>query len=282
MRLAGRRRVLAATAGGVLAVGVSVCINDAALSAENEDCILDHCADQAEPGRKPVAQPKPIEPKPVAAKPDPADDIEPQQTAAEQDSAQPRGPSRPGSFDFYVLSLSWSPGFCATSNGRSYAQCESGANLGFVVHGLWPQYEHGFPSDCRAAQFPSRVAVESAHGLYPDDGLARYEWRRHGTCSGKSPTDYFADVRRAREAVTIPPAFQTASQQQSWVPIDIERAFIAANPRLRPGMLAVACRRGTLEEVRICFSKDLREFQTCPEVVSHDCHGSNIAVPPMR
>ncbi len=269
MRSAGCRRSLAAVAGLVLAFGASVCLNDAALSAGDADCILDHCADQA-PGK----ESKTVSPQNAGT--------EPAQEVSERDSAQPRGPSRPGSFDFYVLSLSWSPGFCATNTGRSYAQCETGANLGFVVHGLWPQYEHGFPSDCRAAQFPSRIAVESAHGLYPDDGLARYEWRRHGTCSGKSPTDYFADVRRAREAVTIPPAFQTAGQQQSWVPVDIERAFIAANPRLKPGMLAVACRRGTLEEVRICFSKDLREFQVCPEVVSHDCHGSNISVPPMR
>src|ERR1700752_4296533 len=39
------------------------------------------------------------------------------------------------------------------------------------------------------------------------------------------------------------------------------RAFIAANPRLRPGMLGVTCQDGELQEVRICFSKDLREFQ---------------------
>jgi ribonuclease T2 len=283
MRAAACQRSFAAGAGVILALGMCVVLNGPARGAEDEDCILDHCADQMEPGpnHKAVSPPKPAELKPVAAKPDPANDIE--APASEPDSAQPRGPSRPGLFDFYVLSLSWSPGFCATNGGRSYSQCQTGSNLGFVVHGLWPQYEHGFPSDCRAsAQYPSRVAIESAHGLYPDDGLARHEWRRHGTCSGKSPSDYFADVRRAREAVTIPPPFQTASDQQSWVPVDIERAFIAANPKLKAGMVSVACRRGMLEEVRICFSKDLHDFQTCPEVVSHDCRGSNISVPPVR
>ncbi len=250
-----------------------------AWAAENDDCILDHCADQAAPRVAPKA--KPDVAKPVSdRKPDPANDIEPPADESEG-GARPRGASRPGDFDFYVLSLSWSPGFCATG-GRARSQCASGANLGFVVHGLWPQYEHGFPSDCAAGAYPSRIAVQSAQGLYPDDGLARHEWRRHGTCSGKSPTDYYADVRRAHDAVSIPSPFQSAQQQQTWTPVDIERAFVAANPGLKPGMLAVACRSGVLEEVRICFSKDLRAFQACPEVAHSDCRGPALSVPPVR
>ncbi len=107
------------------------------------------------------------------------------------------------------------------------------------------------PRIAAASRRRRRLALQSAKGLYPDEGLARYEWRKHGNCSGKSPTGYFADVRRARDAVTIPPPFRAAHETQNWTPIDIERAFIAANPRLRPGMLAVECNRGELEEVRI-------------------------------
>src|SRR3977135_1905030 len=69
----------------------------------------------------------------------------------------PRGAaSTPGDFDFYVLSLSWSSGFCETPAGaRARGQCDASVNLGFVVHGLWPQDEHGYPSDCGpAARFP--------------------------------------------------------------------------------------------------------------------------------
>ncbi len=123
--------------------------------------------------------------------------------------------SRPGDFDFYVLALSWSSGFCETPAGeRARGQCDAGANLGFVVHGLWPQYEHGYPSDCGpAARFPSRLALDSAQGLYPNEGLARHEWQKHGTCSGKSPTDYFAEVRRARDSIVIPAPFVAAKEQ---------------------------------------------------------------------
>ncbi|WP_159727044.1 ribonuclease T2 [Methylosinus sp. Ce-a6] len=192
--------------------------------------------------------------------------------------AAPRGGA--GAFDFYVLTLSWSPAFCESGEGREYrAQCEPGLGKGFVTHGLWPQYEHGFPSDCDGAASPSRMALERVAGVYPDEGLARHEWRKHGRCSGKSPSDYFADVRRARENVAIPAPFERPKEPQTFAPLDIQRAFIAANPRLRPGMLAVTCRKGALQDVRICFSRDLREFRPCPEIARSACRAGEVSVP---
>lgn len=194
--------------------------------------------------------------------------------------AQSRG-GTPGDFDFYVLALSWSAGFCeleGAQKGRS--QCEPGAGGGFVVHGLWPQYERGFPSDCGpAGRSPSRAAMDVAMTVYPEEGLARHQWRKHGVCSGSSPTEYFADVRRAREAITIPKPFLDAQRDQKWSPIDIERAFVAANPRLRADQIAVTCRRGVLQEVRICFEKDLRGFRACQEVDRDGCRTREIRAP---
>ncbi|RNJ50478.1 ribonuclease T2 family protein [Methylocystis hirsuta] len=181
-------------------------------------------------------------------------------------------------FDFYVLALSWSPGFCESVEG-AHDQCEPGKGLGFVVHGLWPQYESGVPSECPGARSPSRVALEKAAGLFPDERLARYEWRKHGVCSGKSPSDYFADVARAHAAVAIPPLFVKPARDQTVTPIDVERAFYEANPRLRPGMMAVSCRRGVMDGVRICLSKDLREFRACPAVTQRGCHVREISAP---
>jgi ribonuclease I len=45
-----------------------------------------------------------------------------------------------GVFDYYLLTLSWSPTFCLTH--KDDAQC-SGKGYGFVLHGLWPQYAKG-------------------------------------------------------------------------------------------------------------------------------------------
>lgn len=229
-------------------------------AAQQSGCLLDNCADRRGP-----SQP----------------DARSSDRGYDANRPRPRGASDPGDFDFYVLSLSWSAGFCATGGAEKNArQCSGGQRLGFVVHGLWPQYERGFPQDCGpAGRSPSRVALDQASGLFPDEGLARYEWRKHGTCSGKSPSDYFADVRRARDAIVIPPQFKGAGDSQTWAPVDILRAFESANPRLRPGMSAVGCRGGVLQEVRFCMSKDLRDFRPCPEVARQSCRARQVAVP---
>ncbi len=236
----------------LLFAGLALALGGVAPSrAQDADCVLDHCADRA-----PAFVPK--------------------ERGLERGAEQKRG--RAGDFDFYVLALSWSPGFCELKGGDN-RQCEPGAGLGFVVHGLWPQYERGFPSDCPGPAAPSRIALERANGVFPSEGLARYEWRKHGTCTGRSPSDYFADVARAKEGVAIPPPFEKPTAPQNFVPIDIQRAFLAANQRLRPGMMAVGCRRGVLEDVKICLSKDLREFRACPEVVRRGCRAREISVP---
>jgi ribonuclease T2 len=195
----------------------------------------------------------------------------------------PAAPAAPGNFDFYLLTLSWSPGFCDTGGAaKSPDQCAAGANLGFVVHGLWPQFEHGYPSDCDPSRPVSRVALQASDGVYPSEGLARYEWRKHGTCTGLSPEAYFASAKRARDSIVIPDAFQSPGVQQSFAPADIQRAFSAANPGLRPQTMAVGCARGELQDVRLCLSRDLRQFVDCPEVARASCRSTAILVAPVH
>ena len=240
-------------------------------AAPATECVFDHC-DQ-----------------PNGAKTVPAAPAAPAQEAAPAAPAPSRPPPpapaaavAPGSFDFYVLSLSWSPGFCDTNaNASSKSQCDAGSNLGFVVHGLWPQNEHGYPADCGGPD-PSRNALALTRGLFPDEGLARYEWRKHGTCTGKQAEDYFADVRRVRQSIRIPDAFAAPTEQQSFAPGDILRAFSQVNPQFRAGMGAVGCTRGELQEVRFCIAKDLSGFRPCPEVAAQSCRARQIAVPPLR
>ncbi len=189
-----------------------------------------------------------------------------------------------GEFDFYVLALSWSPGFCTLEgDSKNRDQCRSGSGLGFVVHGLWPQNERGYPTECGpAGRNPSQQSMQIARQVYPEEGLARHQWRKHGVCAGSSPTDYFNDVKKARDAVVIPQQFKAVQQVQNWVPIDLERAFIAANPGLRTDMMSVACRRNELQEVRICLTKDLRSFRTCGEVDRSGCRSREITLQPVR
>ncbi len=181
---------------------------------------------------------------------------------------------RPGDFDFYVLSLSWSPTYCATDSHPNPAECDT--PRGFVVHGLWPQYEHGYPSDCPSnmPRSVSRATIESIADIMPSAGLVNHEWQKHGLCSGLNQASYFATLRRASEAVTLP----NGLTGRKLAPREIEQAFIAANPRMSATGIAVACRRGLLQEVRICLTKDLR-FRRCLEVDRQGCHVPEITVP---
>ena len=83
--------------------------------------------------------------------------------------AQDARQNQPGEFDFYVLSLSWSPSFCEAAGDRGKKQVQCGERpYSFVVHGFWPQYEKGFPEYC---QVPSprldRNLVSSMLDLMP-------------------------------------------------------------------------------------------------------------------
>lgn len=201
-------------------------------------------------------------------------------------SAQPReNRGAPmGDFDFYVLSLSWSATWCKlTGERRNARQCDSGRNPGFVVHGLWPQYERGYPAFCGPdGRNPSRAAMDRAERVLPDQGLARHQWRKHGSCSGLSPDAYFEATGAARAKVRIPEALAAPRAPLSYSPIEIERAFAEINPGLRPDMMAVTCDRGMLEEIRICLTKDLRGFRPCPEVDRDSCRTRDVTVPPAR
>lgn len=187
-----------------------------------------------------------------------------------------------GEFDFYVLSLSWSATWCElTGSRRGARQCTSGRNPGFVVHGLWPQYERGYPAFCGPdGRNPSRSAMNRAESVLPDTGLARHQWRKHGSCSGLAPEAYFEATATARGKVKIPENLNAPRETGRFAPLEIERAFSDINAGLRPDMIAITCKRGMLEEVRICLTKDLRSFRTCPEVDRDSCRAREISVPP--
>ena len=185
-------------------------------------------------------------------------------------------------FDFYVLSLTWSPSYCEAEGGpRGDAQCESGRRFGFLVHGLWPQHERGFPEDCPTDVAPRESDVQALADLMPARGLVRHEWRRHGACSGLTPADYLKTIRAARQAVRIPAAFQRLDKYVMVSPADVEAAFLAANPGLRPSGIAVTCDGRRLREVRICLTRGL-DFRACEEVDRRGCRADRVVLPPLR
>jgi len=200
--------------------------------------------------------------------------------------AQDRRQNTPGEFDYYVLSLSWSPTFCEEATergdgGRAQAQC-SGRPFSFVVHGLWPQYERGFPEYCqRPSPRLERNVMVSMLDLMPAPGLIYNEWDKHGTCSGLQARAYFETIRKARAAVKIPAEYLELASARTVAPTEVEEAFIKANPGLSSAAIAVTCNRTRLSEVRVCLAKDL-QFRPCDEIDRRSCRRDQVTMPPIR
>ena len=187
-------------------------------------------------------------------------------------------------FDYYILSLSWTPSWCAEAgDARNAGQCAAGRGYGFTLHGLWPQYERGgWPADCTSnTETPSTAEISAIADIMGDAGLARYEWRKHGTCTGLSPQDYFTASRQAYDAVVRPETLRHRGGSGHANPEDIEAAFLSANPRLQPDQITVTCKAGRIQEVRICLTKDLR-WRDCAPDTRRDCTLSGAGFAPIR
>lgn len=200
--------------------------------------------------------------------------------------AQDPRQNTPGQFDFYVLALSWSPSFCeaAAERGnaeRSKIQCGE-RPFSFVVHGLWPQYDRGYPEYCqRSPEWVDRNTVSSMLSLMPAPGLVVNEWKKHGTCSGLKPRAYFETIRKARAAVKIPEELLQLARPKMISPEELEADFIKANPGLTAAAISVTCDSRRLSEVRICMSKDL-QFRSCEENDRRTCKRDQVLMPPVR
>jgi ribonuclease T2 len=186
-----------------------------------------------------------------------------------------------GEFDYWVLALSWSPTWCALEgDDRGSPQCDR--SLGFVLHGLWPQYEQGWPSFCRTGQRdPSRADTAAMADIMGDSGSAWHQWRKHGRCSGLSARDYFALSRQAFASVTPPPQLQRLDQPVRLPARVVEQAFLAANPGLARDMLTITCRDGRIQEARICLTREM-EPRTCGPDVIRDCRLDDALLDPVR
>lgn len=177
-------------------------------------------------------------------------------------TAAAKGPrDTPGRFDYYAVALSWSPSFCATR--RDPAQC--GRGLGFVLHGLWPQHEKGYPADCSTERLPESVRQAYAP-IFASPRLAAHEWRRHGTCSGLNPEEYFKMSADLKEKVIIPPAYRQPAAPVRASSGELVQAFRASNPGMVVNAVLPFCRDGGrfLSEVQVCFNKAGRS-RACSE-----------------
>mgnify|MGYP006278551507 FL=1 len=177
---------------------------------------------------------------------------------------------RAGDFDYYVMALSWSPSWCDIE-GETEGQCAPERDAGWLLHGLWPQHETGWPSHCPTTQpDPSRRMTRAVADIMGSAGLAWYQWQKHGRCAGLPAAEYFALSREAYGAVTRPDVFRRLGEDVRLPASVVEEAWLEANPELKADMLTVTCRDGYVQEVRICLTKGLVP-RHCGADVVRDC-----------
>lgn len=203
------------------------------------------------------------------------------QVTSQRTASIPRGTG----FDFYVLALSWSPTYCQDPQAkrRDQTQCAGPRPFAFVVHGLWPQFEQGYPRNCQTTKDrPSQSQARAMLDIMPSERLVQHEWGSHGTCSGLSARDYLTVLRAARQQVVVPETYSSAPDWRRVNAGDVEAAFVAANPGMSEAGIGVARRGNNLSEVRICLSLDLKP-RACPEVDgSGVAADTRLAMPPSR
>jgi ribonuclease T2 len=190
---------------------------------------------------------------------------------------------RAGDFDYYVMALSWSAAWCALEgDARDDPQCDAGRGLTFILHGLWPQHEDGWPAFCRTGQRdPSRAETAAMADIMGGAGLAFYQWKKHGRCSGLSAADYFRTARAAFGRIAVPDLFAGVDRPLTLPARVIEDAFLETNPGLQRDQITVTCKAGLIQEVRLCLTRDLAP-RACGADVVRDCRLPDAVLEPVR
>lgn len=183
---------------------------------------------------------------------------------------------------YLLLAVSWTPSWCAAEgDARGDDRCERGAGLGWLVHGLWPQNDDGsWPEFCDTPHAPpSRNLTRSMEDVMGSAGLAAYQWRKHGSCSGLSPDAYFRATRAAFDALRLPPLVGQGGRVQ---PSQVLSALRRDNPAIGPDMATMTCQAGMLREVRVCFSHDLKPVRCDDLVLNRECRSNTTQLPAIR
>ena len=189
--------------------------------------------------------------------------------------------------DYYTLALSWSPTYCASKKGRrDRAQCGSERRFAFVVHGLWPQYNRGWPQFCNTNQrWVGRGQIKRMLDIMPSKRLIIHQWKKHGTCTRLGQKAYFKLTRQLFDKILTPARYLSPQKPVLITPQKLISDFIKTNRGLTAASLSVQCGnardRARLSELRVCFSKS-GEFTPCGDNERRNCKAQTLVLPPAR
>ena len=168
----------------------------------------------------------------------------------------PIGQNAKAPVDYYMLALSWSPGFCDIQREKygnqlpSSAQYQCGSNraLGWVVHGLWPQNANALsvtdhPRFCKGdlSALPKDLLARYL-AISPGEQLLQGEWEKHGSCAFDSAQQYFAKEQELFSSLKLPNQNLSRNELFRWMK--------QHNPQLKNAYLGAS-----RNELFICYDK---------------------------
>ncbi|XP_050898080.1 uncharacterized protein LOC127104976 [Lathyrus oleraceus] len=187
-----------------------------------------------------------------------------------------------GSFDYYMLSEIWPPGYCHNNPCRRHGPKFSK----FIIHGLWPQNTTPCETS-KLEEFPrdtlGKLEKDWPSITHKPNGLFwQNEWDKHGSCSMLPQIDYFkltldlygrADIKEILRKEGI---VSQIGDVKRYTKYQIENA-IKSHPNIdaKPQLI---CYQGNLAEVRLCFDKSPgHKYKNCS--TSYTCPLDNIKLP---
>ncbi len=187
-------------------------------------------------------------------------------------AASPSLADQAGEFDYYLLALSWNSGWCAIEGARKEApQCVDEPKAGFTLHGLWPQYKDGWPEFCSSSKpNPPRGVTRDQAETFGSSGAAWHQWNKHGRCSGLGYPEYYTLSEKLLNRYRAPEILMQIDEPLKVAPEVIEDAMRETYPELTGDKMAVICRDGKFQELRICLDKDF-EPTSCLGRAARDC-----------
>ena len=175
--------------------------------------------------------------------------------------AEREGPIRQTPVSGYTMALSWSPEYCrGRESSRAQALQCSGRHgrFGFVMHGLWPDSERGWPQWCPTQQHPTGIDVARQLCVSPSTSLVVHQWAKHGSCMTRRPATYYKVANILWNSYRWPD-YDRISRQDGLTAGEIRKAFVDANPGWTSAGVGVHLnQRGWLEELRLCYDKRFR------------------------
>ena len=168
----------------------------------------------------------------------------------------PIGQNAKAPVDYYMLALSWSPGFCDIQREKygnqlpysSQYQCGNNRTFGWVVHGLWPQNANAravsdHPRFCKGdlPALPKGLLAQYL-AISPGEQLLQGEWEKHGSCAFDFAQQYFAKEQELFSSLKLPNQNLSRNELFRWMK--------QHNPQLKNAYL-----RASRNELFICYDK---------------------------